>query len=130
MNILVLGAAGNVGRRTVMEALSRGHTVTASGRNRTRLEGFPPGVDVQELNITDPAAVTKLVDGQDVVVNATRPPASNPRRLRPSKTRPTGARRVNLGYKERIETLQPTRTLKRTLHEQGQSRRQPDRTEW
>ncbi|RLU02900.1 MAG: NAD-dependent epimerase/dehydratase family protein [Ketobacter sp.] len=75
MNILVLGAAGNVGRRTVMEALSRGHTVTASGRNRTRLEGFPPGVAVQELNITDPAAVTKLVDGQDVVVNATRPPA-------------------------------------------------------
>lgn len=73
MNILVLGAAGKVGRRTVMEALSRGHTVTAAGRNRNRLAGFPVGVGVQALDITDLALVAKLVEEHDVVVNATRP---------------------------------------------------------
>ena len=73
MNILILGAAGSVGRRTVIEALSRGHSVTAAGRNLTRLKGFPAGVNVQAVDIANRSAVASTSAGQDVVVNATRP---------------------------------------------------------
>lgn len=73
MNILILGAAGSVGRCTVLEALSRGHSVTAAGRNLARLEGFPAGVELREVDIANRVSVASLVVGQDVVVNATRP---------------------------------------------------------
>lgn len=75
MNILILGASGNVGRRTVNEAFSRGHSVTAAGRNPDRLQGFSRQVEVVTVDIANSTAVASLVAGQDVVVNATRPAA-------------------------------------------------------
>ncbi|WP_373299811.1 NAD(P)H-binding protein [Streptomyces xantholiticus] len=42
MRITVFGAAGNVGRRTVAEALSRGHDVTAVVRHRHARPVCPP----------------------------------------------------------------------------------------
>ena len=38
MRITVLGSTGNVGRRVVAEALSRGHEVTAVVRDSAKLE--------------------------------------------------------------------------------------------
>ena len=73
MNILILGAAGSVGRRAVMEALQRGHQVTATGRNLSRLQVLPDDVAVCALDMADSAALAELAREQDVVINATRP---------------------------------------------------------
>ncbi|NEB79234.1 NAD(P)H-binding protein, partial [Streptomyces sp. SID14478] len=43
MNITVFGAAGDVGRRVVAEALARGHRVTAAVRDPARAGAVPAG---------------------------------------------------------------------------------------
>lgn len=77
MKITVLGAAGNVGRRIVNEALSRGHDVTAVVRSANRIHELPPAAVGQIGNATDIADVVRLSAGQDLVINATRSPTSN-----------------------------------------------------
>jgi len=59
MKIAVIGAAGNLGSRTVAEALRRGHHVTA--------------LTSTDVEATDPTAVTAAVAGHDASVGATRP---------------------------------------------------------
>ncbi|MER6943952.1 NAD(P)H-binding protein [Nonomuraea sp. NPDC000554] len=71
MRITVFGAAGNVGRRVVAEALSRGHEVTAVVRDPSRAHGL--GADVRAGDASDPRDVARLSAGQDVVITATRP---------------------------------------------------------
>ena len=70
MRIAVLGAIGNVGRRVVAEALSRGHDVTAVVRDPVKLETLPANVIARIGNVDDVAALSA---DQDVVINATRP---------------------------------------------------------
>ncbi|HEU5127376.1 MAG TPA: NAD(P)H-binding protein [Glycomyces sp.] len=74
MRIAVFGATGGVGRRTVAEALSRGHEVTAAVRDRDRFAGLPAGVRPRVGDVTDPAAVAALSAEADVVISAVRPP--------------------------------------------------------
>ncbi|MBR9910931.1 MAG: NAD(P)H-binding protein [Gammaproteobacteria bacterium] len=73
MKITVFGAAGNVGRRVVAEALSRGHRVTAAVRNPARAADIPASVTTQIADIANRQDVARVSVGQDVVVNATRP---------------------------------------------------------
>ncbi|MEP6814850.1 MAG: NAD(P)H-binding protein [Marmoricola sp.] len=47
MRILVFGAAGNVGRRVVAEALSRGHEVTAVVRDPSGFPNLPAAVEAR-----------------------------------------------------------------------------------
>lgn len=77
MKITVLGAAGNVGRRIVNEALSRGHEVTAVVRSSERIKELPAGTNAQIGNATDIDDVVRLSAGQDLVINATRSPTSD-----------------------------------------------------
>ncbi len=77
MKITVLGAAGNVGRRVVAEALSRGHEVTAVVRNAEAFSALPDGVIAKIGNATDSTDIARLTASQDVVINATRPPSDN-----------------------------------------------------
>jgi putative NADH-flavin reductase len=74
MRILVLGAAGSVGAAVVVEALVRGHAVTAAVRRPASLELLPPGVDGQLGDAGDAGDVARLSRGHDVLVAATRPP--------------------------------------------------------
>ncbi|WP_394830420.1 NAD(P)H-binding protein [Pendulispora rubella] len=81
MRIAVFGAAGNVGRRIVAEALARGHEVTAVVRDAARLEevnAAARGRTGDAANVDDVAALGR---GHDVVVGATRPPAGRERDL-------------------------------------------------
>ncbi|WP_051815720.1 NAD(P)-dependent oxidoreductase, partial [Glycomyces tenuis] len=71
MRITVFGAAGNVGRRTVVEAMSRGHVVTAVVRRPGW--AFPEGVRIRTGDVTDTAAVERLSAEADVVISAVRP---------------------------------------------------------
>ncbi|WP_394841111.1 NAD(P)H-binding protein [Pendulispora brunnea] len=73
MRIAVFGAAGNVGRRVVAEALARGHEVTAVVRDAARFDDVHAGARVctgDAANVDDVAALGR---GHDVVVGATRP---------------------------------------------------------
>lgn len=75
MHILVFGAAGNVGRRIVAEALNRGHQVTAVVRDPDQAPDFLAGSTLQVGNAANAADVAALSDGQDLVISATRPAA-------------------------------------------------------
>ena len=69
MRILVLGATGATGRLLVSQALARGHAVTAFVRSRAKLEGVEGDLRLVEGGITDRAAVSAALRGQDAVVS-------------------------------------------------------------
>lgn len=75
MKITVLGASGNVGRRVVAESLLRGHEVTAVARNQQRLRELPSEIPTRIGDVAHSEQVAALARGQDVVINATRPPS-------------------------------------------------------
>jgi nucleoside-diphosphate-sugar epimerase len=68
MKVLVVGATGGSGRAAVDELLSRGHEVTALSRHATALGD--PGGQLHAVNgdATDPAAVDRVVRGQQAVI--------------------------------------------------------------
>lgn len=103
MRITVFAAAGNVGRRTVIEAVSRGHEVTAVVRDPNRATGLPEAAEIRLGDVTDTAAVEALSTKADVVVSAVRP-AAGQEHTQASTTKalldgvaPTGARLLIVG---------------------------------
>lgn len=77
MRIAVLGANGNVGSRTVAEALGRGHEVTAVVRGTDRAANVPEGANLETADVRDAVAVRRLAEGHDVLIAATRPAAGS-----------------------------------------------------
>ncbi|MEV0124407.1 NAD(P)H-binding protein [Streptomyces sp. NPDC050703] len=70
-DIVVFGAGGRAGRRTVAEARRRGHRVTAVVRDPARYGGpADSGVRVAAGDVTEAADVAALADGHDAAVNA------------------------------------------------------------
>lgn len=69
MNIVVFGAGGRAGRRTVAEAHRRGHQVTAVVRDPAR-HGDLAGARVVGGDVTDAADVGRAAAGQDAAVSA------------------------------------------------------------
>ncbi|GAA1990731.1 NAD(P)-dependent oxidoreductase [Kitasatospora viridis] len=68
--IVVFGAGGRAGRRTVAEAVARGHRVTAVVRDPAKYpELAGPGVTVVAGDVTDRASVAALTAGHDAVVS-------------------------------------------------------------
>ncbi|MCC3762135.1 NAD(P)H-binding protein [Glycomyces sp. TRM65418] len=72
MRIIIFGAAGMVGSRTAVEALARGHEVTAVVRDPNR--ELPQGVGIEVGDAGDPAAAARLIEGHDAAVSAVRAP--------------------------------------------------------
>ncbi len=73
MRITVFGAAGQLGRRIVGEALARGHAVTAATRNPEAARGLPRSVELQRGDASKIEDVAALSRGQNLVIGATRP---------------------------------------------------------
>jgi putative NADH-flavin reductase len=73
MNILIFGASGDVGTRTMNEALSRGHTVTAVIRRKNQLETLPKDVTPILSDVSTDANLTRYMQDVDVVISALRP---------------------------------------------------------
>jgi putative NADH-flavin reductase len=69
MKIAIVGASGNVGKRIVAEALSRGHAVTAIARNPGADEA---GVTWKVADLADPDSIVAALAGNDVVVLSVR----------------------------------------------------------
>ncbi|HET8726079.1 MAG TPA: NAD(P)H-binding protein [Alphaproteobacteria bacterium] len=73
MRMTVFGAAGNVGSRVVVEALSRGHEVTAVTRDPGRFHELPAAAEPRAGDAENVEDVAALSAGRDVVIGATRP---------------------------------------------------------
>jgi uncharacterized protein len=67
MNIVVIGATGNIGRPVVDEALRRGHTVTATTRDPAKVASRA-GVTVKAANTADVAATAEVLRGHDAAI--------------------------------------------------------------
>jgi putative NADH-flavin reductase len=73
MNIGVIGATGNIGRRIVAEALSRGHQVIAFGRHKSPLDERQANLTWKVLDVFDTESVARGINGLDVLVNSYGP---------------------------------------------------------
>ncbi|OZB93087.1 NAD(P)-dependent oxidoreductase [Paenibacillus sp. XY044] len=73
MHITIFGASGQVGKAIVHEALKRGHGVTAVVRDPAKLTEQHERLNVVTGNILDPASVTRVCEGQEVVISAYGP---------------------------------------------------------
>ncbi len=85
MRIFVTGATGVIGRRAVPMLVHRGHRVTAVGRSSTkRAQLERQGAAAVDVDLFDAAALRRVLDGHDVVINlATHMPPSTARMLLP-----------------------------------------------
>lgn len=70
MNILIIGATGAAGPRIAVEALQRGHPVTAASRRSSVVTSDATALT---LDATAPDRVAEAARAHDVVVAATRP---------------------------------------------------------
>ena len=68
MHIAVIGASGWLGGLIAREAIARGHTVTAVGRDASRLE--IPGTRIAVADLDDPDSIATAVASADVVVSS------------------------------------------------------------
>ncbi|MFF7633386.1 NAD(P)-dependent oxidoreductase [Kitasatospora sp. NPDC008050] len=68
--ITVFGANGTIGSRIVREALNRGHQVTAVVRDPAKITETHPALTVTKGDVLDPASVSAVAAGQDVLVSA------------------------------------------------------------
>lgn len=66
-NIILIGATGNIGRCILDEALSRGHRVTATTRDPSKLAARP-GLSAKSADTADIGATAALMAGHDVAV--------------------------------------------------------------
>lgn len=71
MKIAIIGASGRVGSRVATEALSRQHQVTGIARHSDKIEAAN-GLKAVEGDISDPAALARVMEGHDAVVSAVR----------------------------------------------------------
>ena len=69
MRIVVFGAGGRVGSRTVAEALARGHEVTAVVRDPEAHDLHGDGLTVVAGDATDPASVAEAAAGHDLAIS-------------------------------------------------------------
>jgi putative NADH-flavin reductase len=70
--LIVYGATGRVGSRVIVEALSRGHRVTAVSRDPGRVTQQHQNLSAVRGDVLDPESVAGLVVGHDVIVVAVR----------------------------------------------------------
>jgi uncharacterized protein len=98
MHIALLGAGGQVARRIALEALSRGHQVTAVVRDPATFQPYDDRLRVVQGDATDATSVARAVHGADAIVNAISPRPSPSGR--PASSLVDSARAVIAGARE------------------------------
>lgn len=78
MKIALYGATGNIGRRILKEALSRGHQVTAIVRDPAKVDTVHANLNVEVGDILDQNDVARQVKSHDAVISAYGPGNSDP----------------------------------------------------
>lgn len=82
MNLLVVGATGNIGREVLDLALARGHRVTAFVRSPQKIGRSHPELVVRAGNPLEVGELAPALEGQDAVLSSLGLPAKQA--LRPS----------------------------------------------
>jgi putative NADH-flavin reductase len=70
MRIYIIGGTGKTGRELIMQALERGHTVTALVRNPSRLKITNPNLSFVKGNVLDLKSFDSSIMGHDAVMSA------------------------------------------------------------
>lgn len=73
MDVVVLGASGNIGKAIVQEALKRKHEVTAAVRNPESISIEHERLHITTVDILDAASVADAVRGHEEVISAYGP---------------------------------------------------------
>jgi len=76
MKVAVVGATGNVGNKIMVEALLRGHKVTALARNATKQLAPMPNLILKDIDVADPKALGAALKGHDAVITSVSPGAA------------------------------------------------------
>jgi putative NADH-flavin reductase len=85
MKIAIIGASGWLGGEIAREALTRGHLVTAIGRDRDRLTAIADATAV-EANVRNPDDLRRAIANHEVVVSAISDRSSDDRSIIPNTT--------------------------------------------
>lgn len=67
LNVVIFGASRGTGRELVEQACGHGHCVTAFARNPNHELRADPRIKTIRGDLLDPTAVTRAIDGQDVI---------------------------------------------------------------
>lgn len=70
MKLIIFGASGLLGTRLVTEALGRGHDVTATARDASRLDDRGGRVTTVSADATDPDGVASVAAGHEAALSA------------------------------------------------------------
>jgi putative NADH-flavin reductase len=73
MKIIIFGASGMIGQRLLSEAVSRGHEITAVARDPSKIRPNGKKLTVKSGDVLNPKQIASLIEGNDVVINATSP---------------------------------------------------------
>ena len=73
MKLLILGATGGIGLKTVRQAIDRGHAVTVFVRSPDRLEPFARRIAVQQGDLLNSTQLESAVAGHDAVLSGFGP---------------------------------------------------------
>jgi putative NADH-flavin reductase len=68
--LVLFGASGMIGQRVLVEALERGHHVTAVVRDPSKIKGGEPDLTVVAGDVTDASTVSRVAQGADAVIVA------------------------------------------------------------
>jgi len=78
MRLLVIGASGGTGRAVILQALERGHEVTAFVRSPQKLGALADRVTVRQGDPRRAGELEAALPGHDAVVSALGPPGPGP----------------------------------------------------
>jgi len=78
MRLLILGATGGTGRALLVQALERGHEITAFVRSPQKLAPFTGRIAVRQGDPRNVADLAAVLPGHDAVVSALGPPGPGP----------------------------------------------------
>jgi nucleoside-diphosphate-sugar epimerase len=107
--VLVTGATGFTGGYMVRSLVADGHPVRVLVRSRSSAASLPPGVDVREADITDPAAVARAVGGAGTIYHLAAA-------YREASHREGGYWRVNVGATRNLLEAASTGGVERFVH--------------
>lgn len=68
MHLSIIGASRGIGRKTVTEALERGHTVCAMSRNMNAVDISGDGLTKLDGDATNATDVARAIEGADAVI--------------------------------------------------------------
>ena len=73
MKLVLFGASGGTGLQILEQALAAGHQVTAFVRSPAKIQTQHPALTLFQGDVTDAAAVSQAIAGQEAVISALGP---------------------------------------------------------